>query len=67
MEPSGCLPEAPDPRGLEVAGCGHDRAGQRLPTPLRDEELELVCILVNGVNAGERLPRPVEHIEVGQQ
>jgi transcriptional antiterminator NusG len=38
------------------------------PTPLRDEELRSVRILVTGVNAGHGLPpRPVETLEVGQE
>ena len=37
------------------------------PTPLRDDELESVRILVNGVNAGEGLPRLVETVTVGQE
>lgn len=36
------------------------------PTPVRDEELEAVRILVTGVNAGEAMPRPVETVTVGQ-
>ena len=37
------------------------------PTPLRDEELESVRILVTGVNAGHGMPRPVEKLEIGQE
>lgn len=37
------------------------------PTPLREEELESVRILVAGVNAGEAFPEPAEYLEVGQQ
>lgn len=37
------------------------------PTPLRDEELEAVRILVTGVNGGEAMPRPVETVTVGQE
>ncbi len=37
------------------------------PTPVRDEELEAVRILVTGVNAGEAMLRPVETVTVGQE
>jgi len=38
------------------------------PTPLQDEELRSVRILVAGVNAGHGLPpRPVETLEAGQE
>ncbi len=37
------------------------------PTPVRDEELEAVRILVTGVNAGHGLPRPVEDLELGHE
>ncbi len=37
------------------------------PTPLRDEELESVRILITGLNAGGEPPRPVEYLEVGQE
>ena len=37
------------------------------PTPLRDEELQSVRILVTGVNAGHGRPRTVENLEVGQE
>ena len=37
------------------------------PTPLRDEELESVRILVTGVNAGQGMPSPVETVTIGQQ
>ena len=43
---------------LQTNGC---------PTPLRDEELQSVRILVTGVNAGQGLPRPVQHLEAGQE
>ncbi len=43
-----------------VRGNGH-------PTPLRDEELDSVRILVTGVNAGHELPRPVEDLELGHE
>ncbi len=37
------------------------------PTPVRDEELEAVRILVTGVKAGEAMPRPVETVTVEQK
>ena len=37
------------------------------PTPLGDEELESVRVLVAGVNAGKGLPTPVEYLDVGQE
>ncbi len=37
------------------------------PTPVRDEELESVRILVTGVNAGQGTPGPVETVTVGQE
>ncbi len=37
------------------------------PTPVRDEELEAVRVLVTGVNAGGAIPMPVETVTVGQE
>ena len=41
--------------------------GNGYPTPLRDEELDSVRILVTGVNAGHGLPRPVEDLKLGDE
>ena len=37
------------------------------PTPVRDEELEAVRILVTGVKGSEAMLRPVEAVTVGQE
>ena len=37
------------------------------PTPLRDEEIESVRVLVAGVNVDGAVPEPVEYLDVGQE
>lgn len=37
------------------------------PTPLRDEELESVRVLVCGLNRTGELPKPVQYVEVGEE